>query len=1835
MSSFFGKIAEKGSGSLVTALNEQIESMKPDIKHALNQVEQTRLDLNAHVSTFTEDMIPKIDKLSDTVTTRLDVSATKLETDMSDLKNTLVRNIGGVTDRVNGILETVGGLFKSSVKTGGIVTQIMEILTSVASIAAYVENNSPLYGVTALWSIWKVIKISLDLFPSIKDMDMWKETANASFEIVPDSILREQAGNGLFTGLGFAAIVTNFMPKWVIKTLELFSRGSRYRILEDLTWVGDALGIVLEVPAFIMNWVADNFADVVKVSMLAQERFSGLKDKSVNEETEHSVWDRFNRILADSNIPEKLREFAKEYQGIIGRLPGTKLHRLTREAEALIIEMMDDYRKLAEDNVGRKLKEVIDQMNMCMTKSMMDEGRIPESVKETYRKISDLYRVSVSLSLQIRQVPVMVVLQGMPKCGKSYLLSQALARLRTKNGIYPYVNNNPTKDYNDLYAGQSIWVHEEIGRKGGSDYAPYVSHVSVMPSPLDAAELTRKQLLTFQSKLILGTTNDNILGKQIQFLTTDFCKEPEAVYRRIFVVDCDQFKYDSKADKYVPLNRGDGLMHYFEYNTDERRYIELRNTASDPNDIGAFIEVLNDLVSNEARKFEVAIEKSKKVLDVDIVDFNLRPQGLQQIKTKIGSLFGKKHMVDGGVHVRDLLTSDGVVYLNGELITEKEKDSTVNEILEQHGGIHISSGVDYVDYMKDQISGVLEGISGVLTSLFDKLKDVWMSLWDKFVDSKPRVLHNIGDEIVSPYFTYVKFVEVTGVEYKVESEQLTMQGKSATLKVPYGSKIKDLLGTVSEIFKTEVFVSPTIYNMVVGSQCSCCKKEYRGLIIQCTTEGHALQKIWKWFMNSFLSHPLVLSSIFLTLATIGMHYLTRKYKAQEYRSYSKVNFPRPPVAHRRYNLRPQSGGEKLQVLMNNTLRAVVSTHGQTITATIVMLDSVHALLPAHCLVNADSTVCMDPFISGENRQGRQLFKHWFQVLELDLFEDYALLEIKERTAHIFPDIKDRFVQAIQSTKCVLIAGKDVVDISTPSKGDINSPYFTFNHNGKAVVTAVDQGFVYEYQQDGICGALVSTIEGQVIGWHVATDDVYGFARPFKNHLLEVIGSMKKVQQTIGIINGTYMGAIPIATTGYRNVQKSSRIVPSKMQNGMAKHGLTDNNGNVERVPASLDDPDGVDVYTRGREKSLMPGKPVDREALDFATAYMKNMLIEVTNGKKLDILSEREIVCGRDRNTKTTSSTLRRVEPASSSGIPWNGQNRDYLDYENGKISREIQSKMDWIEKSAKSGVRVENEIIFKDCWKDELRLFEKQFKPRIFAAGPLHYTLLLRKYFGHLSELFMDKRLETGVMIGINAVSKEWDVLCKKLKMLPNIFSGDYKMWDGAMVKEFQILLNKLLSELTHAPLLTETLLSYLYETQREGKGDAYLTTHSIPSGHGLTALYNSLINKMYIAYAWYLAVGKEMAGSITQLIIAFKKDVYGVVYGDDLLVTVADRIKDKFNAVVYARTMDDIGLGFTTASKEKVIFPFERMEDVTFLKRYFVFNNKTKTVTGPLEPLILRSTIGWVNDPTLDEQLVNAKMDNIQRECFLSLDGDFLWGQMLNLYKETYGVDYHGLTEREMMDLYNRGELESDYSLMDYQLRSQGSMKYVEDLSNAKPGDMIEFVRNGYSHWAIYKGEGKVIHRWGDSDGVGKSIGFFGNLATFSGVQFNKAKIVESNIDDVLHFGGKVRVNNYLDGKYKPLDVSEIVKRAVNVLDHSGYNLLYNNCEHFATDCRYGESTSRQVQLLVGTMALAGVATATLLTAGMVGTCAIVKKMKKKRFQERRATMIEILEGESPEIE
>ncbi|NXA16271.1 HRSL1 enzyme, partial [Sapayoa aenigma] len=122
-------------------------------------------------------------------------------------------------------------------------------------------------------------------------------------------------------------------------------------------------------------------------------------------------------------------------------------------------------------------------------------------------------------------------------------------------------------------------------------------------------------------------------------------------------------------------------------------------------------------------------------------------------------------------------------------------------------------------------------------------------------------------------------------------------------------------------------------------------------------------------------------------------------------------------------------------------------------------------------------------------------------------------------------------------------------------------------------------------------------------------------------------------------------------------------------------------------------------------------------------------------------------------------------------------------------------------------------------------------------------------------------------------------------------------------------------------------------------------------------------------------------------------------------------------------------------------------------------------------------------------------------------------------------------------------------------------------------KPGDLIEIKRPLYQHWALYLGNGYVIHVTAvDEEAPPLSASTVTLCTKKAMVRKHLLKKVVGNDD--------WHVNNKYDCSHTPLPVEKIIQRAERWVDKEWtYGLVERNCEHFVTMLRYGEGFSEQV--------------------------------------------------------
>lgn len=113
--------------------------------------------------------------------------------------------------------------------------------------------------------------------------------------------------------------------------------------------------------------------------------------------------------------------------------------------------------------------------------------------------------------------------------------------------------------------------------------------------------------------------------------------------------------------------------------------------------------------------------------------------------------------------------------------------------------------------------------------------------------------------------------------------------------------------------------------------------------------------------------------------------------------------------------------------------------------------------------------------------------------------------------------------------------------------------------------------------------------------------------------------------------------------------------------------------------------------------------------------------------------------------------------------------------------------------------------------------------------------------------------------------------------------------------------------------------------------------------------------------------------------------------------------------------------------------------------------------------------------------------------------------------------------------------------------------------------PGDLLEIDRKLYAHWVVYVGNGEVVH--------------------LPETDIEKAVVAKSSLEAVAQ-GCHVRVNNKVvpakERRLEALPDEQVVVRAMkSVGDIVTYNIVVSNCEHFATQLKYGVGWSDQVEV------------------------------------------------------
>ena len=283
----------------------------------------------------------------------------------------------------------------------------------------------------------------------------------------------------------------------------------------------------------------------------------------------------------------------------------------------------------------------------------------------------------------------------------------------------------------------------------------------------------------------------------------------------------------------------------------------------------------------------------------------------------------------------------------------------------------------------------------------------------------------------------------------------------------------------------------------------------------------------------------------------------------------------------------------------------------------------------------------------------------------------------------------------------------------------------------------------------------------------------------------------------------------------------------------------------------------------------------------------------------------------------------------------------------------------------AKSNKR--NSHIFIDTLKDELKPKEKFWKTRVFSACSQDYYIACKQYFQGVVGLLTRNRIDTGIAVGINVYSAEWHKMAIHLtKYHEKLIAGDFVGFDASLLTQILDKAREVLNEL--AQLLGDwnpehddirNVLFYdLYNSYHCDGNILYMWTHSLPSGHFLTAIVNSI----YVNLVFRYLVCRQLKLRKPHLIRRTLSKLRMITYGDDHIVALPEEVLQTINQLTLPSIFAEIGMGYTDETKDtNQTHETRKLTDITFLKRGFRFEDKLTRFVAPLSLDTVLETPFW----------------------------------------------------------------------------------------------------------------------------------------------------------------------------------------------------------------------------------------------------------------------------------
>nr|QQN90114.1 nonstructural polyprotein [Soybean thrips bicistronic virus 1] len=319
-------------------------------------------------------------------------------------------------------------------------------------------------------------------------------------------------------------------------------------------------------------------------------------------------------------------------------------------------------------------------------------------------------------------------------------------------------------------------------------------------------------------------------------------------------------------------------------------------------------------------------------------------------------------------------------------------------------------------------------------------------------------------------------------------------------------------------------------------------------------------------------------------------------------------------------------------------------------------------------------------------------------------------------------------------------------------------------------------------------------------------------------------------------------------------------------------------------------------------------------------------------------------------------------------------------------------------------------------CLKDETRPLKKieDGKTRAFICLPLHYNLLIRKYFGAFTSAQKKRAGIISSCVGVDPAN-DWVRIYDKLKNKNSLWEDfDYANWDQYLHPELVMkvadIINHWYNDGEVNARVRKLLLYNLVHTIVIVKDRLFLKSQGQCSGCAITAELNCLVHDLLMTYVWFkLHQDAEIETSLSEM-----RDYVAIcVYGDDIIMAVDDDCDINFNGTTIAPVMQQLGMNITPGDKVSTTFDLKKPEKIFFLKRNFVLDGER--VLAPLRSDIVENIIQWIHksDNDLEATRINCvtalQESYMHREQYFNKLVDEIHGRIKLLNKARPGLNFN----------------------------------------------------------------------------------------------------------------------------------------------------------------------------------------------------------------------------------